>query len=508
MAPPAIRARAERGLRVAIPFAFGLLIAFGCLLRFWKLAGVGLWYDELWTVVGASSRSFVDLYRDWMLGDSHPPGFFLFYFAWLRIVPATEFWARLPSAVAGVLTVGYLLWGTARVLTRDERLVSATLASLSYVYVFYALSVKQYSALLLFTTIATVQYLEIVTARQVTRRNTIVLGLTVVALAYVNYFGLVYVAILVALLLRAMWTVAAARRRLAQLVAVSLILSAPVAPFLYLQIKYNIDGWQPYQVPTFLANIEPYLFFDDRTFLRSGFVVLALALVARLCLDAKARGLLPTRRNGHLLLLVTAFGAFMLTLGAFEPIFYVRYFLAMAPAVLLGLAIVTAAAFPIDQPWAALALLVFFGHAAATQMRSIDALQREQWDTSVDYVLNSRGPADAVYVLGANGDKTEFDYLREGDVDSVFNVRNLTFYRYYFERRGAPAIAAGLRVALPTVASARELARRFHASGATIFVLAAHHVQYPREALTALRQDARRVEVTTLNSTIVYKLVF
>ena len=107
--------------------AFGALIAFGCFLRFWKLTDVGLWYDELWTVVGASDRPFMEMYREWILGDSHPPGFFLFYFAWFKIVPNTEFWARIPSAIVGVITVMYLLFRTQRVLTRDERIMSASL---------------------------------------------------------------------------------------------------------------------------------------------------------------------------------------------------------------------------------------------------------------------------------------------------------------------------------------------------------------------------------------------
>src|SRR5215471_20705834 len=135
-----ITSRRARTARTLTLVAFGSVIAFGCVLRFWKLADVGLWYDELWTVVGASNRPFGELYREWMLGDSHPPGFFLFYFAWLKAVPATEFWARLPSALAGVLTVAYLLFGTARVLTKNERLAVASLVSVSYVYVLWALT--------------------------------------------------------------------------------------------------------------------------------------------------------------------------------------------------------------------------------------------------------------------------------------------------------------------------------------------------------------------------------
>ena len=180
--------------------AFGVLIAFGCFLRFWKLTDVGLWYDELWTVVGASDRPFMEMYREWILGDSHPPGFFLFYFAWFKIVPNTEFWARIPSAIVGVITVMYLLFRTQRVLTRDERIMSASFASLSYIYILYALSVKQYSAMILFATVATVSYLEIVAARRVDRRAGITLATACVALAHLNHFAMVYASILIVVL--------------------------------------------------------------------------------------------------------------------------------------------------------------------------------------------------------------------------------------------------------------------------------------------------------------------
>src|SRR5581483_7406221 len=386
--------RNARAFRTIAVIVFGLLIAFGCVLRFWKLSNVGLWYDELWTVVGASNRPFGEMYREWILGDSHPPGFFLFYFAWLKLVPATEFWTRLPSAVAGVLTVVYLLWGTRRVLSRDERLCAAAFVSLSYVYVFYALSVKQYSAMLLFITIATITYLDIVAARQLERRQAVTLGAASVALAYLNHFGMVYAAMLFAMLFATFRGDRTVRPHIARLAAVCAIAYAPIVPFLYLQLKYNIDGWQPYQVGTFLANLTPSLFFNDPTVVWLALAVLALTLVARAARDRRVREQLWTIRNRHIVFIVVAFGTFMLVLGAVRPIFYVRYFLAMMPAVLLGLAVATAAAFPLDRRWAAIALLAFFSRAAVTQFRTIDALQREQWDKSVDLVLASHAPAD------------------------------------------------------------------------------------------------------------------
>lgn len=500
--------RRARVVRACVLIAFGSLIAFGCVLRFWKLSDVGLWYDELWTVVGASNRPFIEMYREWMLGDSHPPGFFLFYFAWLKLVPATEFWARLPNAIAGVLTVAYLLWGTRKVLTRNERLTVATFVSLSYLYVFWSLTVKQYSALLLFATIATVAYLEIVTARRVDRRTAVSLTGASIALTYLNHFGLVYAALLIVLLLVTFRADRGVRRSVVRIAGVCALAYAPIAPFLYIQVAYNIDAWQPYQVGAFLANLAPSFFFNDPTFLVRALGVLTLVLIARVLVDPDARRQMSTPRNRHLAIIVIVFSAFMLALGLFKPIFYVRYFLAIAPAILLLLGIATAVAFPLDAGWPAIVLLAFFGHAAVVQFQTIDALQREQWDKSVDFVLEARAPADAIYVLGAKNDKTEFEYLQDGDVDGVFSVRNLKFYRYYFRRRGATTVAARLNVVQPTVASVKELAERFHDSRSTIFVLAGHHVQYSGEALETLKRVTRRVEVTSMNSTLVYKLMF
>src|SRR5690349_11228475 len=71
--------------------AFAVLIAAGCVFRFWKLGGTGFWYDELWYVVGASDRSFAEMWREWVIGDPHPPGYFLFCFVWFKIFPNTEF---------------------------------------------------------------------------------------------------------------------------------------------------------------------------------------------------------------------------------------------------------------------------------------------------------------------------------------------------------------------------------------------------------------------------------
>ena len=450
----------------------------------------------------------MEMYREWILGDAHPPGFFLFYFAWFKIAPNTEFWARIPNAIAGVMTVMYLLVRTERILTRDERIMSATLASLSYIYIFYALSVKQYSGMILFSTVATISYLEIVTAQRVDRRTGITLAAACLVLAYLNHFAMVYAWLLIALLAL---TFRHNREVLRRIMRIGIALGLgylPIAYFLYLQVKYSIDAWQPYEIDSFLSDVLPSLFFDDSTYVKWGLGTLVGWLLVVAVTRPHSRRMLGASRNRHIVLIVMAGAGFLLALGMAKPIFFVRYFLVIVPALFLGLGILMSAVFPIERGWLAILPLVFFFHAAVVQFRSIDGMQRQQWDKSVDFVLASKKSDEPIFVLGAKMDKTEFDYLRKGDVDGVFYVRNLKFYEYYFRRRRVFDIAAKLEVVEPTVSSVMELAARFRGTETTIYVLAGHHIQYRGEALATLEQVTRQMEVTPMCSTLIYRLTF
>jgi uncharacterized membrane protein len=480
--------------------AFGALIGFGCLLRFWKLADDGLWYDELWTVVGASDRPFMEMYREFMRGDPHPPGYFLFYFGWLELFPNDELWARLPNAIAGVLTVLFLLFGSRRVLSRDERIFASALAALSSLYIFYAVNVKQYSAVIFLATVATISYLEIANERRVAPRTGTVFTATLIGLAYLNHFAMVYAWVLLALLALTFRGTPDVLRPLGKIAIVFAVTYLPIAYFLSFPLLYSVNTEQS-EASSLVAEIFPSLFFDDRIFV-------AAFLIAVIGLAVRSRSRLRSSRNRHVLLILTTFTSLLLALALVEPIFVLRYFIVLFPVALLGLAILSAAAFPISHGWLAALPIVFFARAAVVDFRAVDEMQRQQWDASVDLVLASAAPDDPIYVLGANPDRPMLDYLAAGDVDGAVYRQNARYYAYYFRRRGALDIAERLEVVEPTVEAARDLARRYRESGRTVYILAGHHIQLDDESVWTLEQAARRLETTWLYSTIVYEIAF
>jgi hypothetical protein len=479
---------------------FGSLIAFGCVLRFWKLADDGFWYDELWTVVGASDRPFMEVYRDWMRGDAHPPGYFLFYFVWLKLIPNDELWARLPNAIAGAITVLYLLLGTRGVLSRDERFFAAALASFSWLYVFYAVNVKQYSFVILLVTVATISYLRIAGERRLDSRNGAPFAALLVGLAYLNHFAMAYAWVLLALLAFAFRRTRTLLERVGWIAVALAISYAPIAHLAYFGLLYSANTEQS-QLATLAGDILPSLFFDDLLFVAAFLVLVTAGLVG-------SRAELTSTRNRNVLLVLGTFGSLLLTLALVEPIFVLRYFIVLFPVTLLCVAILTAAAFPIGGGWLAVVPLVFFARAATVDFRAVDAMQRQEWRASVDLVLASAAREDAIYVLGADPNRPMLDYLAAGDIDGVVYRRNLAFYQYYFRRRGADDVAARLRVIEPTTLEVVAVAREHQGSGRTVYVVAGHHIQLDEESVWTLDEAASDLETTWLYSTIVYRARF
>lgn len=496
-------------LRVALAAGFGAVIAIGCGLRFWKLTGVGLWYDELWTVVGSSDRSFMEMYREWILGDPHPPGYFLFSFAYFKVFPNDELWARLPSALAGVTTVGWVAFAGRQLFSAAERVMSASFVALSHTFIYYSLTAKQYSAVLLLVTIATLSYLQLAEARRFERSAGTSFCIALVGLAWLNYFATAYAGLLFVLLLFALRRDPAEMGRALRAGALVALACLPLTYFQYLMLKYTPGDWQHDSLHTLLADWLPNLFFIDPQVSLAAAGLLTAA-VASLAARPGARRALSNSRNARLLVVLGSTLGFLLLAGVFKPVYFIRYFLIAFPAFLLATGVLAAAAFPLNGRATLLAVLplAFFTRAALADFRQTDGLVRQHWDKSVDLVIASAGPNDVVCVLGASQDKTMFDYLKAGSEFGVYYVRNLKFYQYYFRRRNAWQLADRLEVVQPSAQSASDLISRYRQSGRTVWILGGHHIKYDDDALVELQRNTTHFEATQLFSTRVYKAVF
>src|SRR5580765_1627625 len=139
--------RAVGALRWQIPLAL-LVLALALL---WRLAGLReleVWRDEALTLIDARLGWHELLVRLPFVEDT-PPLPFAAFKVWLTLLP-TELGARLLPVLAGVATVGILMWMAFRIAPRRWWAAGA-LAAFSYETLVYSQEIRVYSLLLFFT---------------------------------------------------------------------------------------------------------------------------------------------------------------------------------------------------------------------------------------------------------------------------------------------------------------------------------------------------------------------
>ncbi len=187
---PAARSRTgERVLLIAI-----LWLALG--LRLHRLDAQSVWYDEAVTAQVAG-QGLAELTR-WTADDIQPPLYYYIVAGWTRwigagvsgVAPGGEWALRFPSAVFGVLGVGFA-WVVARRLFRPLHIgrvaaaAAALLMAVSPLHVYYSQEARMYTLLVALALLA--GYTLMGLSRSWRRWSAFVLAGT--ALLYTHYFG-------------------------------------------------------------------------------------------------------------------------------------------------------------------------------------------------------------------------------------------------------------------------------------------------------------------------------
>jgi len=204
-----------------------LLLLGGTALRLYRLGADSLWIDEFATLRIASlplSRILAENIRN---SSFEPPLFFWLIHAVVGTLGVSEMAMRLPSAIAGALTIPAVWWLT-RELGGDRRLalLSAVMVALNPLHLWYSQEARPYALLVLFACLAAA------CLARAFRRSTIA--------AWAGFTGWTLLAVFThltgLLLLAVAWAWAAMRdgrrRLLVPLAASSVAVMACVAPLL------------------------------------------------------------------------------------------------------------------------------------------------------------------------------------------------------------------------------------------------------------------------------------
>jgi mannosyltransferase len=129
-------------LRSALPWLAVLLASSA--VRLWNLGTQSLWFDETYTVFVA--RKSPDAMLRYLITDGvHPPLYYGLMALWIRVFGTSPVALRLPSAIAGVLSVGLMYLLVRKMAGKPEATLAALLLGFSPFFIWYSQDARMYA---------------------------------------------------------------------------------------------------------------------------------------------------------------------------------------------------------------------------------------------------------------------------------------------------------------------------------------------------------------------------
>lgn len=176
-----------------------IILFFGSALRLYGLDIQSLWHDELATWQISSQKEITDVIKS-ASTDKHSLAYYVFLFFVEKYIGDSEVILRLPSALAGILSIFMMFALGTRFYSRKEGLIAAALVAFAWLPIFYSQEARAYSMLLLFAMISTYCWFVLLQQLQNNKlkpRYLIISAYVVSAIiaCYLHYFGLLLIAL-------------------------------------------------------------------------------------------------------------------------------------------------------------------------------------------------------------------------------------------------------------------------------------------------------------------------
>lgn len=104
-----------------------------------------LWLDESISAAAVKTNSFIGLITQFSPGDVHPPLYYLLLKIWTDIFGYSEVSLRLPSVIAGVVTVYFVFKIGERLFDRHTGLAAALFMAINPLAIYYSQEARMYS---------------------------------------------------------------------------------------------------------------------------------------------------------------------------------------------------------------------------------------------------------------------------------------------------------------------------------------------------------------------------
>lgn len=170
------------------------IIILGALLRFYLISDYSLWNDELESLRISKVANISELLQRSIKDDVHPPLYQIILYCVIRTFGDSEFALRLPSAIAGILSIFFIALLGKKLFSESIALTSASLLAFIWTPIYYSVEARSYSILLLLSIWQAILFFEMFKGLGNREKSfnfyLSLLFLNSLALAYTHYFGL------------------------------------------------------------------------------------------------------------------------------------------------------------------------------------------------------------------------------------------------------------------------------------------------------------------------------
>ena len=179
---------------------FEILVLVGILvyLSYWSLPGLvgqySFWRDEIFTAAFISG-SWIELFRDWIGPDVHPPLYFVIAKLWTSTFGISELTLRGLSFLFGIATIA-ILWNDWNKNRRPQRLIALLFTISSPTFLYYSQEARSYSLMLFLSSWLVLLILNHRYTQNTPKKETAKRSLTIyaicAALSLTHYFGFIF----------------------------------------------------------------------------------------------------------------------------------------------------------------------------------------------------------------------------------------------------------------------------------------------------------------------------
>jgi mannosyltransferase len=416
MATPAPTGPSSTPLGRSVVFVLAGILVVGAGLRFTGLGRESLWNDELERWLQASHATLRQTLQHGLDYDKHPPAYRAFLHYWERLAGDSEFSLRLPSALAGVLSILAMFGLGRRLYSVKEGLVAAALTAVLLPPVSYSRQAGPYVFLFLLSIVSAWLWLELLDRPDPPPWGLSAAGVVVaLGLIYLHYYGVLLV------LLQAAGALCLSRRPVAR--RVLLTVYVPVAVAYLPWLKYMWRDWTlrqgtewirpPADILQELRRYGQFAFNGSPALVALALLVGGWAAVRRPSANPRP-GAEPSRGRSTALLVGWLVVPFLVVyaLSLHVPVLVPRYLLVSVPAayLLLSRAIIRSTPRQIGQAaLASIVVAVCLAHLLLG-VRYFSRPQHEQFRESVAWIVTHDATHRDSLIIGFSWGEEYFNY--------------------------------------------------------------------------------------------------